>query len=428
MNKITHFFSPLNKKSLSWAFYDWANSAFATTVMAAFFPVFFKQYWSEGIEVTKSTFVFGTANSIMGLFVALLAPILGAVADQSSLRMKFLISFTFLGGLATGGLYFVGQGQWLYAITLYALAAIGFAGSLTFYDSLLLLVCKPKDMDFVSSFGFALGYLGGALLFTVNVLMYTHTEWFGIENQALAIKLSFLSVAVWWLIFTLPIVIFVKEPPAKNNIKEVDFKKIIQSSFKEVFNTFTEIKRYQHIFFFLLAYFFYIDGVNTTIKMAVDYGMSIGFEPSLLIKAILLVNFFAFPATLIYLALTKKLGTLYGILIAIGAYCCIVLFAYFMQTPQHFILLSLGVGSVQGGIQALSRSYYGQLIPPDRSAEFFGFYNMLSKFSSILGPFLMGTVGLLTKDPRLSILSVLILFIIGGSILVRKCELKPKRD
>ena len=420
MKKFTDFFSPLNKQNVAWAFYDWANSAFATTIMAAFFPIFFKQYWSYGVDVSKSTFLLGLSNSASGLFIATLSPVLGALADQTSLKNKFLMLFTFLGALGSIGLYFVSKGDWLFAIIFYVLGAIGYGAGLTFYDSLLLKVSKPKTIDFVSSFGFAIGYLGGALLFVLNVVMFSHYEAFGLSSSSEAIRVSFVMVGLWWLTFSIPVFLFVKE---EKMILNKSFGQLIKSSFFEVFRTFREVKKYKPIFFFLLAYFFYIDGVNTTIKMAVDYGMSIGIETSTLIKAILIVNFSAFPTTLIFLTLTKNLGSQKGILVGLFIYCCIIISAYFMKTSTHFLLLAFAIGCVQGGVQALSRSHFGKMVPPSRSSEFFGFYNMLGKFSSVLGPLLMGVVSLWSQDPRLSILSLLLLFGVGGYFLVNNKRL-----
>ena len=404
-----------NKQAVwSWAFYDWANSAYSTTVMAGFFPLFFKEYWADPNNPTHSTFYLGMANSIASIVVAALAPLLGSVADQGSAKKKFLILFAFLGVIMTGGLWMVAQGNWQMAVFFYVLATIGFASGNVFYDALLPGLASEERVDVVSSLGFGLGYLGGGLLFLVNVFMYLKPEIFGIPDGATAIKLSFLSVAVWWAVFTIPLILFVPEP---KNYDTVDFKNAVRMGWIQLVQTFKEIRNMKVVGTFLLAYWFYIDGVDTIIRMAVDYGMSLNFPGESLIIALLIVQFVAFPAALIYGWLASKIGTKTAIMVGIIAYSFITLLGYFMTEAWHFYVLAILIGLFMGGIQALSRSLYTRIIPPAKSAEFFGFYNMLGKFAAIIGPALMGTIALVTGSARLGILSILLLFILGAFFL-----------
>jgi len=404
-----------NKRAVwSWAFYDWGNSAYSTTVMAGFFPLFFKEYWADPHNPNQSTFYLGMANSIASIVVASLAPLLGSIADQGSAKKKFLIFFAFLGVIMTGGLWMVSQGNWQMAVLFYVIATIGFASGNVFYDSLLPGLASEERVDIVSSLGFGLGYLGGGLLFLVNVFMYLKPEIFGISDGATAIKLSFLSVAVWWAVFTIPLILFVPEP---KNYDAVDIKNAIQMGWIQLIQTFDEIRNMKVVGTFLLAYFFYIDGVDTIIKMAVDYGMSLNFSGESLIIALLIVQFVAFPAALIYGQLSSKVGIKTAIMIGIIAYSFITFLGYFITKAWHFYVLAILIGLFQGGIQALSRSLYTRIIPVEKSAEFFGFYNMLGKFAAIIGPALMGTISLVTGSARLGILSILLLFILGAFFL-----------
>ena len=410
-----------NKRAVwSWAFYDWANSAYSTTVMAGFFPLFFKEYWADPHNPSQSTFYLGMANSIASMVVAALAPLLGSVADQGSAKKKFLTFFAFLGVIMTGGLWMVAQGNWQMAVLFYVIATIGFASGNVFYDALLPGLASEERVDAVSSLGFGLGYLGGGLLFLVNVFMYLKPELFGIPDGATAIKLSFLSVAVWWAVFTIPLILFVPEP---KNYENIDFNNAIRMGWVQLVQTFKEIRNMKVVGTFLLAYWFYIDGVDTIIRMAVDYGMSLNFPGESLIIALLIVQFVAFPAALIYGWLASKIGAKTGIMVGITAYSFITLLGYFMTEAWHFYVLAILIGLFMGGIQALSRSLYTRIIPPDKSAEFFGFYNMLGKFAAIIGPALMGTIALVTGSARLSILSILLLFILGGFFL-NKVDIK----
>ncbi len=404
-----------NKRSIwSWALYDWANSAYATTVMAGFFPIFFKEYWADPNNPNQSTFYLGMANSIYAIVVAVIAPFLGAIADQGSKKKKFLIFFAFLGSIMTGGLWIVNQGYWQMAVLFYMIATIGYASSNIFYDSLLPDIATEKNVDSVSSLGYGLGYLGGGLLFLLNVIMYLKPHLFGIPDGTTAIRLSFLSVTIWWLVFTVPLILFVSE---SNDEKSINLIKATNMGWKQLIETFKEIRKMRVVGLFLLAYWFYIDGVDTIIKMAVDYGMSLRFPNESLIIALLIAQFIAFPAALIYGWMAKKTGAKTGIMIGIIGYSIITFLGYFMTKVVHFYFLAVLIGLFQGGIQALSRSLYTRIIPPNKSAEFFGFYNMFGKFAAIMGPALMGTVTIIYGDSRIGILSILALFILGAYFL-----------
>lgn len=399
---------------ISWALYDWANSAFATTVMAGFFPLFFKKYWSPELSVVESTYYLGLINSLTSLLLAALSPALGAIADEGSYRKKFLFFFTLLGILATGLLSTLGTGEWQQAAWIYSLALLGFTGANTFYDALLVQVSKPQDFDKVSAAGYALGYLGGGLLFAVNVWMYTSPATFGLENGVAAIKVSFLTVAIWWLVFSMPIFLWTPEGKSK---RQTSLKKAALSGIKIFKETLFALKSHKGILYFLAGYFFYIDGVNTIIKMAVDYGISLGLAPTDLIKALLLVQFIGFPSAIAFGYLGNRVGAKLGIWVCLIVYAGVTTFAYQMSSATEFYAMAAIIGVVQGGIQSLSRSYYARLIPKEQSAQYFGFFNMLGKFSSILGPLLMGLVALLTNNTRASILILLVFFLSGGILL-----------
>jgi len=402
------------KKVLSWALYDWADSAFATTVMAGFFPVFFKQYWSADADVTVSTFQLGTANSLASLIVLMFAPVLGAIADKGSAKKKFLLFFATMGIVMTGSLYFVAQGDWGMAAAFYILATIGFSGGNIFYDSLIVSVAGAKKMDVVSALGFALGYLGGGLLFALNVAMTLTPQAFGLANASEAVRVSFLSVAIWWGVFSIPIFLFVEEPRTGGGLAGW---RAVTGGFRQLSATFQEVRKLRVVFLFLIGYWLYIDGVDTIVRMAVDYGMSLGFRSNSLIVALLITQFVGFPAALAFGKIGEKLGTKTGIFLGIGVYVVVTIWGFFMKRELEFYALAAAIGLVQGGVQSLSRSFYTRLIPKSRAAEFFGFYNMLGKFAAVIGPFLTGWVSVATGNPRYSILAILLLFISGAAIL-----------
>ncbi|OMH25777.1 MFS transporter [Motiliproteus sp. MSK22-1] len=408
--------SDINRPAVwSWACYDWANSAFSTVVMAGFFPIFFKQFWSAGVSATESTYQLGLINSAASLIIVVLAPVLGAIADQLGRRKGFLLLFACFGAVATGSLYWVEQGHWQMASFLYVAAIIGFSGANLFYDALLPLVSPAQWFDRVSALGFALGYLGGGLLFAFNVWMTLSPDLFGLDGASDAVRLSFILTGAWWLLFSLPLLLFVKET---NPLVTMPLK-AIGSGFAQLGRTFGKIRELPQTFKFLLAYALYIDGVDTIIRMAVDYGLAIGLESSDLITALLLTQFVGFPAALLFGRIGERFGARAGILLAIGVYFAVTLYSAWMQSAWQFYLLAIVIGLVQGGVQALSRSLFARLIPPGHTAEFFGFYNMLGKFAAVLGPILVGWTAVMFDSSRISILSILLLFAGGAYLLSR---------
>ena len=401
----------LTKSTWSWALYDWANSAFATTVMAGFFPIFFKSYWASDLSDAESTFAIGSVNSLVGLLIAFSAPVLGAFADAGDSKRKFLFSFAFLGIIATGYLFFIPESSWKLAVIFYGLGVIGFSGGNIFYDSLLVAVSKEKERNRASALGFSLGYLGGGILFLINVIMFLYPNQFGLENQIEAVLWSFVSVAVWWLIFSLPLYLNVKEPIQNPNKKQINT--IISDAFGNLLNTARSIKKFKSAVIFLLAYFLYMDGVDTIIRMATSYGSDIGLSATSMIQALLLTQFIGFPATLVFGHYADKFGYKYSLSFAIIVYILVVLFSAQMDTALEFYLVASVVGLVQGGVQAISRSFFSTLIPENKAAEFFGFYNFIGKSSVFLGPFMVSGIALITGSPSYGILSLLILFTPG---------------
>jgi UMF1 family MFS transporter len=404
-----------NKRAVfSWALYDWANSAFATVVLAGFFPLFFRDYWADGTQSADITFNLGLANAASSLFIVIVAPMLGAIADHGGWRKKFLAWFALMGIVMTASMFWVAQGQWQIALILFSLASIGFMGSNIFYDALLVSVASKKDLDRTSAWGFALGYLGGGLLFALCVGVVLNHEMFGFDGKADVIRLSFLLVALWWALFSIPLFLWVKE---EDGVSGKPMLATIRGGFEQFFDTFHVIRRYRYVMHFLIAYWLYIDGVDTIVRMAVDYGRAIGIDGNDLITALLLTQFVGFPAAVAFGFLGERVGTKKALMAGIGIYFLITIWGARMDETWEFYSLAVAIGLVQGGVQALSRSLYARLIPHDKSAEFFGFYNMLGKFAAVVGPLMMGWVAVLTQSPRLSILSLLILFAAGGLLL-----------
>ena len=409
------------RKTLPWAFYDWANSAYAVTVLTGLFPIFFKEFWTPaGTPAQDSTFRLGAANSTAGIIVACLAPILGAIADRGSARKKFLLFFACMGIVMTASLHFVAKGNWPAAVLIYILATIGFAGANVFYDSLLVSVADEKKFDMVSAIGFSMGYLGGGLLFLFNVIMVSNPAKFGFADASGAVRLAFVIVAIWWAVFSVPLFLWVKEPKLEG--EKVPAAKAIAAGLRQLLETFRHIYSMKTVFLFLLAYWLYIDGVDTIILMATDYGKSLGFDSKKLILAVLITQFVGFPAALAFGKIGERIGAKRGILIALCVYLGVTFWGYRMKSANEFFGLAITIGFVQGGVQSLSRSLYARLIPKDKAGEFFGFYNMLGKFAAVLGPVFMGVVGVLTGNPRLSIFAVAFLFIAGGTLL---CFVRP---
>jgi UMF1 family MFS transporter len=403
-----------NRRAIwSWAFIDWANSAFAIVVMTAFFPIFFKDYWCAdvpGMTPERSTWYLGLANTISSALVAVLAPFLGSIADQGNGKKKFLLTFTLLGCVATACLPLVAKGHYVAAAALYAIAALGFSGNNMFTDALLVDVAETKNYDRVSALGYALGYVGSGGLFVFCSMLVSSPEKFGLSGAVAAVNLAFFITAAWWLLFTLPALFWVRETPGTPN---VGGGAVMTRSLRQLATTFADIRRDRRILFFLLAYILYIDGVNTVIKMAVDFGRSIGLDAAGLLKALIVTQFVAFPSAIVFGRIGEKLGPKRGITIGVCVYAAVCVFATRMDSQREFFIMAVVIGLVQGGVQSLSRSFFARLIPAEKGGEYFGFYNMVGKFAAVIGPTLMGAAALLT-DSRTSILSLLLLF--GGGL------------
>lgn len=372
--------SSARRAQWSWAFYDWANSAFATTVMAGFFPVFFKSYWATGMPATESTVRLGTANAIASMLVVLLAPLLGVIADRSGKKKGLLLMLATLGVLMTSGLFLVAEGYWLVAVGFYVLGVIGFAGANVAYDAMLLDVAEKSELERVSAMGFAFGYLGGGLLFAVNVLMVLYPESFGLEDKTQAVRLAFLMVAIWWAVFTLPVLLFVHEAPRSQTPRVIVGMRQTLHEFRE---TWRLLRQLRMAFIFLLAYWCYIDGVDTIVRMAVDYGLSLGFAAESLLTALLITQLVGFPAALVFGRIGDRIGAKRAIWLALVIYVIIVFWAWRMTATWEFYGIAVVIGLVQGGIQAMSRALYARMIPPQHAGRLFGLYNMMGKLSLI---------------------------------------------
>lgn len=383
--------------------------------MAGFFPIFFKQYWSGGVDPAESTLRLGLTNAGASLLVLLLAPLIGALADGWGARKRLLLLFALLAMLATALLPLVAAGAWQWAALLYLIGNIGFAGSVGLYDALLLSVAPRQRLDVVSGLGFALGYLGGGLLFALQVWLVSDPTRFGLADSAAAVRVSLLSVAIWWGLFSLPLLWWVEEPAGRT----ASVTTALRQALAQLTATLRELRQLRVVTTFLAAYWLYIDGVDTIVRMAVDYGLALGFAADSLLLALLLTQLVGFPAALLFGWLGARIGPQRGLYLALWVYLLVVVWASQMTTVSQFYTLAVVVGLVQGGVQSLSRSLYARLIPPERAGEFFGFYNMMGRFAAIFGPLLVGWTAALSGSSRLSLLSVALLFIAGLLLLMR---------
>lgn len=419
------FESRQNSKAVwSWIFYDWANSAFYTTVVAGFFPIFFKLYWSEGHDPLVTTSRLGFALSLTSALLAVVSPLAGAWTDLKKNKKKFLMASVVVGAALLAGLAQVDKGQWFSALLLYCACLFLVTFSCLMYDGLLIKVSQLKDLDRISSVGYSMGYLGGGLLFTLNVLMYLKPELFGIADGVTAVKYSFLTVSVWWLLFSLPLFFNLREKPKplnKNQSEPLERFSFIDLIMKNV-ATFLEILKDKNILFALLASWLILDGVNTVITMAVDYGVTLGFGSEHLIAALLITQFVGFPFAYFFGFLAAKKGCKKIIIFAAIIYIVGIFLATQMQHHTHFYLLAALIGSVQGCVQSLSRSLFAKLIPEEKNGEYFAFYNLIGKYASIIGPFLISVSALTFQSSRYSLLSVAALFILGAVLLSRVKE------
>jgi UMF1 family MFS transporter len=413
----------LTDEERSWALYDVGNSAFVLVMVTTIMPIFFKDFAAGDLPAAVSTANWGFANSAASLILALLAPILGAMADYRDRKKSFFLVFLCLGLCFTLALPLIQKGQWLVCLALFVMARVGWAGANIFYDAFIIDVTSHARMDTVSSRGYAYGYIGSVAPFLVVIALILSA---GMADglPVTRTKIGFVVVALWWLAFSLPLI---------RNIRQVHYLPTsatpVRDSFARLFGTFREIRRHRQAFLFLLAYFFYIDGVDTIISMAMAYGRDLGFGVTLLIAVLLFIQIVAFPFALLYGRLASRFSAKKMLLAGIAVYSFVTFIAFLLPSIEDLRMKTLAfwgvaflVASSMGGIQALSRSYFAKLIPAENSSEFFGFYNVFGKFAAIIGPFLMGMVGRLTGDSRWGVLSILILFIIGAWLLSRVRE------
>lgn len=412
------FSSSLPRPELrAWAMYDWANSAFQATVIAAVFPIYFTKVAASGLAPEVAAFRFGVATTLALVLVAVVSPLLGAVADIAGNKKAWLAVFTLVGAGSTAGLALVGDGDWQLALGLFMLGNIGANGALAFYDSLLPHIASDEELDRVSTAGYALGYLGGGLLLALNLLWIQKPAWFGLADAGAASRLSFLSVGIWWAVFTLPLMRGVPEPPVASAPQRAG--RAMLQAFTRLRGTLADLRRYREAFLMLLAFLLYNDGIGTMIRMASLYGTQVGIDQGSLIGALLMVQFVGIPFAIIFGRLAARIGPKPAILLALAVYTATAVLAFAMTTATHFFILAFLVGTVQGGSQALSRSLFASLIPKARSSEFFGFFAVFEKFAGIFGPLIFSLAIALTGSSRSAILSVILFFVAGAAILVR---------
>ena len=409
----------------AWATYDWAVSSMQTVITTSVFPIFFVNVAAANLGKEKGDEYWVWVNVAGALLVAILAPILGAIADYRAAKKRFLLGFILLGVTSTAAMFLIAHGQIIFASVLLLLSLAGASGSMTFYESLLPHIAKEEEMDRVSTAAYGLGYLGGGLLLSLNLAWIMRPALFGLpygddlspSDETLGVRLAFLSVGIWWLLFSIPILRRVPEPPRLIETDETPNENPIRVAFTRLGETIREMRSYKQAFLLLVAFTIYNDGINTIVKMAAVYGNELGIGQSDLIIAILLVQFIGVPCAFAFGALANVLGTKRSIFVGLAVYAGICIFAYGMTTTREFYILACLVGLVQGGTQALSRSLFANMIPKHKSGEFFGFYSIFEKFGGVLGLALFGVVKSQTGSSRLAILVVIALFIIGGIVL-----------
>jgi MFS transporter, UMF1 family len=409
----------------AWAMYDWAISSLQTVVMTAVFPIFFVSVAADGLSSVAAREWWGWANTIGAIIIAILAPILGAIADYRAAKKRFLVGFMLLGITATAAMFLIAHGQVLFAAIVFVLSIVGATGSMTFYGALLPHIASAKEMDRVSTAGYALGYVGGGVLLALNLAWISNPGMFGLpagegltqSEATLPARLAFLSVAVWWLVFSIPVLRRVPEPPRMLEEDETGRENPVRLAFTRLRETITELRGYRQAFLAMLAFAIYNDGIQTIVRMAAIYGADIGVGAPDLIMAILLVQFIGIPCAFAFGLLAGRIGAQRSILFGLTVYTGICIFAYFMTTTREFYVLACLVGLVQGGTQALSRSLFATMIPKHKSGEFFGFYSVFDKFGGIVGPAMFTIVLGQYQSSRPAILAVIVFFVIGGAIL-----------
>jgi MFS transporter, UMF1 family len=399
----------------AWAMYDWANSAFQTTIIAAIFPIYFQKVAAAGLPgpIATSRFAWGTTLSI--LIVAIVAPLLGSVADRIPVKKKLLAVFLAMGATATAAMFFIARGEWLFALTLFVVGNVGVAGSIVFYESLLPHIAPPGQLDRVSTAGYAVGYVGGGVLLAINIAMMTKPEWFGLPDKDTAVRASLASVAVWWVVFSIPLFRSVPEPAVRTDGE--DHGGGFAGAVRGLAATLRELRRYKQAFLLLLAFLVYNDGIQTIIRMATIYGTEIGLDDNAMIGALLVTQFIGIPFAFLFGMLAQKIGAKTAVFGGLAVYAVITVLGYFMHSSAQFFALAVMVGMVQGGTQALSRSLFASMIPKDKSSEFFAFFGVFERYAGVLGPAVFAWVVAQSGTSRNAILSVLAFFVIGAAIL-----------
>ena len=409
----------------AWAMYDWAASAMQTTIMVAVFPIYFVKVAGAGLPESGATQRLATVNSLALVIIAVVSPILGAVSDYRGNKKRFTAFFMALGIAAILGMFFIHRGDIGLASILFTLSLVAVAGSFVFYESLLPHIARPGEIDRVSSAGYALGYVGGGILLAFNLAWIQRPDWFGLPSgpgldeaaTTLPVRLAFVSVALWWLVFSLPLFRRVPEPPPRLEADERKGENPVKVAFIRLAETFGELRSYRQAFLLLLAFLIYNDGIQTIIKMATAYGTEIGIGQNALIGAILLVQFVGIPCSFLFGMLASRIGAKRALFLGLTVYTAISVLGYFMTTAAHFYLLAVLVGTVQGGTQALSRSLFARMIPQHKSGEFFGFFSIFEKFAGIFGPLIFAGTIAATGSSRNAILSVIGFFVVGGALL-----------
>ncbi len=401
----------------AWAMYDWANSAFTTTIITAIFPVYFTSVAGADLPPGEATRLLARTTTIALATSALMAPWLGAIADYAPIKKRLLALFTGIGCIAAGCLVLVHRNDWFLAAVLFGVGNVGFTASLTLYDSLLPHLAREDEIDRISTAGFGLGYLGGGLLLAMNVAWILSPSTFGLADAGQASRLSFLSVGVWWALFSIPLFRRVPEPKAHVASSAKSAFEVIRTSFAGLLQTVRDLRRYRQAFLLLIAFVIYSDGIGTIIRMATSYGTDLGLNQGALITAILLVQFAGIPFAFLFGVLADRIGAKTSIFIALAMYTLISVMGYFMKTERDFYVLALMVASVQGGSQALSRSLFASMIPKARSSEFFGFFSIFEKFGAIAGPATFEIASRATGSSRSAILSVVVFFVAGAAVL-----------
>ena len=417
MNRWWNRIGLVTPEQRAWAWYDWANSAYFTTIVTAVFPSFYATYAAAGLEPAQATARFGAITTASIALIAVVSPVLGAVADFSGIRKRLLAGFMLIGVSAAAAMAFIGQGDWVLASTLFVVGNIGVSGSTVFYDSLLPHVARPDQTDRVSSAGYALGYLGGGLLLLLNLAWILQPAAFGFTDTAMATKAAFVSVAVWWLVFSIPLLRTVPEPAAQLEAGEGAHTGVLQAAFGRLGRTFREMRRYRHAFLLFTAMLLYQDGIQTIIRMASIFGAEIGIDISAQIAAFVMVQFLGIPFAFLFGALGARIGTKRAIFIALAVYTLTAVMGYFMTTVTHFFILAGLVATVQGGSQALSRALFARLIPAKKASEFFGFYAVAERFATVLGPLVFTVSVALTGSSRSAILFIVVFFAAGAVLL-----------